>query len=134
MITIKTKTEKGRIYPESELPKLMPFGMVFNGSDYLIFESKEEAEQHETVIDTKQNKEVELWRVKGVLTLMNRIDEVDAAIEQLPEPNRTLARFVWSTGNLLNSESDTVKFVQSVLRLTDEEKDSIFDQAAAIKL
>ncbi len=81
-----------------------------------------------------QNKSVELWRIKGILTLMKRVDEVDTAIEQLPEPNRTLARFVWTSGNVLNSQSDTVKFVQSVLRLTDEEKDSIFEQAAAIKL
>jgi hypothetical protein len=81
-----------------------------------------------------ENKEVELWRVKGVLTLMGRIDEVDVAIEKLPEPNRTLARFVWNTGNVLNSESETVKFVQASLGLTDQEKDSIFDQAAAIKL
>lgn len=82
----------------------------------------------------KQNKEVELWRIKGVLTLMGRINEVDIAIEKLPEPNRTLAGFVWNSGNSLNSQNDTVKFVQSVLGLTDEEKDSIFDQAAAIKL
>jgi hypothetical protein len=81
-----------------------------------------------------ENKEVELWRIKGVLTLMGRVDEVDVAIEKLPEPNRTLARFVWNTGNVLNSESETVKFVQSSLGLTDEEKDSIFEQAAAIKL
>jgi hypothetical protein len=81
-----------------------------------------------------ENKEVELWRIKGILTLMGRIDEVDVAIEKLPEPNRTLARFVWNTGNVLNSESDTVKFVQASLGLTDQEKDSIFEQAAAIKL
>lgn len=134
MIVIKIKTEKGRSFPESELPKSMPFGMLFNGSEYLIFESKEEAEQHEPVIDTEENKEVELWRIKGVLTLMNRIDEVDVAIEKLPDPQKTLAKFVWLNGNVLNSQSDTVKFVQASLNLTDEERDSIFDQAAAIKL
>lgn len=88
----------------------------------------------EIVYENPNNKEVELWRIKGVLTLMGRVNEVDAAIEQLPEPKRTLARFVWTGGNVLNSESDTVKFVQSVLGLTDEEKDSIFEQAEAIKL
>lgn len=82
----------------------------------------------------KQNKDVELWRIKGVLTLMGRINEVDIAIEKLPEPNRTLAGFVWNSGNSLNSQSETVKFVQASLNLTDEEKDSIFEQAAAIKL
>lgn len=82
----------------------------------------------------KQNKEVELWRIKGILTIMGRIEEVDAAIEKLPEPNRTLAGFVWNSGNSLDSQSDTVKFVQASLNLTDEEKDAIFDQAAAIKL
>ena len=82
----------------------------------------------------KQNKEVELWRIKGILTIMGRIEEVDAAIEKLPEPNRTLAVFVWNSGNSLNSQSETVKFVQASLNLTDEEKDSIFEQAAAIKL
>ncbi len=83
----------------------------------------------------KQNKEVELWRIKGILTIMGRIEEVDAALDQIPDSTKkTLAKFVWSNGNVLNSHSDTVKFVQSVLRLTDEEKDSIFEQAVAIKL
>lgn len=83
----------------------------------------------------KQNKEVELWRIKGILTIMGRIEEVDAALDQIPDSTKkTLAKFVWNNGNVLNSQSDTVKFVQSVLKLTDEEKDSIFEQAAAIKL
>lgn len=83
----------------------------------------------------KQNKEVELWRIKGILTIMGRIEEVDAALDQIPDSTKkTLAKFVWLNGNVLNSQSDTVKFVQSSLNLTDEERDSIFDQAAAIKL
>ncbi len=83
----------------------------------------------------KQNKEVELWRIKGILTIMGRIEEVDAALDQIPDSiKKTLAKFVWNNGNVLNSQSDTVKFVQSVLKLTDEEKDSIFEQAEAIKL
>lgn len=111
-----------------------------DGSDSWIiktFNEKDELIQIPEIVyeePAKQNKEVELWRIKGILTLMNRIDEVDTAIEKLPEPNRTLAGFVWNSGNTLNSQSDTVKFVQSVLRLTDEEKYAIFDQAAAIKL
>lgn len=133
MIRIAVREINGRITPESKVESL-GFGTMFNGVEWLIFESKEEAEQHEPVIDTKENKEVELWRIKGVLTLMGRINEVDIAIEKLPEPNRTLAGFVWNSGNSLNSQSDTVKFVQASLNLTDEEKDSIFEQAAAIKL
>jgi len=111
-----------------------------DGSDSWIiktFNDKNELIQIPEIVyedPSKQNKEVELWRIKGVLTLMGRINEVDIAIEKLPEPNRTLAGFVWNSGNSLNSQSDTVKFVQASLNLTDEEKDSIFEQAAAIKL
>ena len=111
-----------------------------DGSDSWIiktFNEKDELIQIPEIVyedPAKQNKEVELWRIKGVLTLMGRINEVDIAIEKLPEPNRTLAGFVWNSGNSLNSQSETVKFVQASLNLTDEEKDSIFEQAAAIKL
>lgn len=111
-----------------------------DGSDSWIiktFNDKNELIQIPEIVyedPSKQNKEVELWRIKGVLTLMGRINEVDIAIEKLPEPNRTLAGFVWNSGNSLNSQSETVKFVQASLNLTDEEKDSIFEQAAAIKL
>jgi hypothetical protein len=133
MKTVKVKEVNGRIIPESTV-KSLGFGTMFNGTEWLIFESKEEAEQYEPVIDTEENKEVELWRIKGVLTLMGRIDEVDVAIEKLPDPQKMLAKFVWLNGNVLNSQSDTVKLVQASLGLTDEEKDSIFEQAAAIKL
>lgn len=111
-----------------------------DGSDSWIiktFNDKNELIQIPEIVyedPAKQNKDVELWRIKGVLTLMGRINEVDIAIEKLPEPNRTLAGFVWNSGNSLNSQSETVKFVQASLNLTDEEKDSIFEQAAAIKL
>ena len=111
-----------------------------DGSDSWIiktFNEKDELIQIPEIVyeePAKQNKEVELWRIKGILTLMNRIDEVDVAIEKLPDPQKTLAKFVWLNGNVLNSQSDTVKFVQASLNLTDEERDSIFEQAAAIKL
>ena len=111
-----------------------------DGSDSWViktFNDKDELIQIPEIVyedPAKQNKDVELWRIKGVLTLMGRINEVDIAIEKLPEPNRTLAGFVWNSGNSLNSQSETVKFVQASLNLTDEEKDSIFEQAAAIKL
>ena len=111
-----------------------------DGSDSWViktFNDKDELIQIPEIVyedPAKQNKEVELWRIKGILTIMGRIEEVDAAIEKLPEPNRTLAGFVWNSGNSLNSQSETVKFVQASLNLTDEEKDSIFEQAAAIKL
>lgn len=98
------------------------------------YDNKDVMIHAELVYLNPHNKEVELWRIKGVLTLMGRIDEVDAAIEKLPDPQKMLAKFVWLNGNVLNSQSDTVKFVQASLNLTDEERDSIFDQAAAIKL
>jgi hypothetical protein len=81
-----------------------------------------------------ENKEVELWKVKGILTIMGLCDSVDAALENLSEPNKTLAKLSWNNGNVIHSQSDTVKFVQSVLKLTDEQVDNIFNQAEAIKL
>jgi hypothetical protein len=80
------------------------------------------------------NKEVELWKVKGVLTIMGLTSQVDTALENLSEPTKTLAKLSWQNGNVLHSRSETVKFVQNVLQLTDEQVDSIFDQANAIKL
>ena len=82
----------------------------------------------------KQNKEVEIWRIQYILDSMGKLDKIEPAMDQLPEPKRTQAKYLWLKGKTISSESETVKFIQSVLDLTDEEKDSIFDQAAAIKL
>ncbi len=83
---------------------------------------------------SKQNKEVEIWRIQYILDSMGKLDQIEPAMDQLPEPKRTQAKYLWLKGKTISSESETVKFIQSVLDLTDEEKDSIFDQAAAIKL
>ena len=58
-----------------------------DGKDYWMvktFNDKDELIQIPEIVyedPSKQNKEVELWRIKGVLTLMGRINEVDIAIE-----------------------------------------------------
>ena len=99
---------------------------LLNGSsEMILFE--------ETTIEVDiPDREVPLWRVKGILKIMKLDAAIDDALEQLDEPIKTLAISSWSNGSVINQNSQTVKFIQSVIGLTDEQVNDVFNQAEAI--
>lgn len=50
MITIKTKNESGTIAPLGDINNA-PFGRKFDGTNWLIFESQQEADENITAIE-----------------------------------------------------------------------------------
>lgn len=78
--------------------------------------------------------EVALWKIRVVLKLMQLEDVVASALENLEEPTKTAALYIWSYGTAIDRDSQTIAFLQAVLQLTNEQVDQIFIQANALKL
>jgi len=78
--------------------------------------------------------EVQLWRIRTVLKLMQLEAQIESAIDSMPEPSKTAATYIWKFGTTVERASQTVLLLQSVLQLTDEQVDDLFIQADAILL
>jgi len=78
--------------------------------------------------------EVQLWRVRTILKLMNLETTIESALNQLEEPTQTAAKNVWNYGTTIERYSQTVLFIQSVTQMTDDQVDEIFQQAEAIQI
>jgi hypothetical protein len=78
--------------------------------------------------------EVQLWRIRTVLKLMQLETQIESAIDTMPEPSKTAATYIWKYGTTVERASQTVLLLQSVLQLTDEQVDDLFIQADAILL
>lgn len=78
--------------------------------------------------------EVALWKIRVILKVMQLEDVVANALENLEEPTKTAALYIWSYGTAIDRDSQTIAFLQTVLQLTNEQVDQIFIQANALKL
>ena len=78
--------------------------------------------------------EVQLWRVRTILKLMNLETTIESALDQLDEPTQTAAKNVWNYGTTIERYSQTVLFIQGVTQMTDYQVDEIFQQAEAIQI
>lgn len=78
--------------------------------------------------------EVQLWRIRTVLKLMQLETQIESAIEAMPEPSKTAATYIWKFGTTVERASQTVMLLQSALQLTDEQVDDLFIQAESILL
>jgi hypothetical protein len=78
--------------------------------------------------------EVQLWRIRTVLKLMQLEAQIESAIEAMPEPSKTAATYIWKFGTTVERASQTVMLLQSALQLTNEQVDDLFIQAEAILL
>jgi hypothetical protein len=89
-------------------------------------------EENEYNIKVLNLKEVQLWRLRTILKLMNLEATIENALDQLDEPNKTAAKNVWNYGTTVERYSQTVLFIQSVTEMTDKQVNEIFIQAEAI--
>jgi len=104
---------------------------------YFNFETREfyegaTQEEIDQAFRDKTPSEVQLWRVRTILKLMNLETTIESALEQLEEPTKTAAKNVWNYGTTVERYSQTVLFIQSVTQMTDDQVDEIFQQAEAI--
>jgi hypothetical protein len=91
-------------------------------------------EEIEQAFRDKTPAESQLWRVRTILNLMNLVETIESALEQLEEPTKTAAKNVWNYGTTIERYSQTVLFIQSVTQMTDDQVDEIFQQAEAIQI
>ena len=91
-------------------------------------------EEIEQAFKDKTPTEVQLWRIRTILKLMNLETTIESALNQLEEPTQTAAKNVWNYGTTVERYSQTVLFIQSVTQMTDDQVDEIFIQAEAIQI
>ena len=76
--------------------------------------------------------EVALWRIRVILKVMGLETTIETALESLPEPTKTGAKYIWQFGTVIERQSQTVLMLQQVLSMTDEQLDEMFIQAESI--
>lgn len=78
--------------------------------------------------------EVALWKLKFVLLQMGLEQSVLDSINQLPDPPKTAALYLWNYGTAVDRHSATVDLIKQSVGLSDRQVDDIFIQAESIKL
>lgn len=111
-----------------QVPMVKPY-FNFDTREFYEGATPEEIEQ---AFKDKTPTEVQLWRLRTILNLMNLIATIESALDQLEEPTKTAAKNVWNYGTTIERYSQTVLFIQSVTQMTDDQVDEIFQQAEAI--
>jgi len=79
-------------------------------------------------------REIPNWRCKAVLTQMGIIGQVEAIMNNLPEPDRTIAKLAWNGDGKVSRRGKTVLGLSSALGLTDDQVDSMFLAAERIEV
>ena len=71
-------------------------------------------------------REIANWRAKAILASMGMIDQVEAAIASLPEPERTVITVAWQGDARLARNGPTVTALAPALGLSPEQVDAMF--------
>ena len=106
---------------------------------YFNFETRQffEAATSQEIIDANVTEcpiEVALWKIRVVLKLMQLEDVVANALNNLEEPTKTAALYIWNYGTAVDRDSQTITYIQNVLQLTNQQVDDIFIQANSLIL
>jgi hypothetical protein len=79
-------------------------------------------------------REIPNWRAKVILAMMGMLPSVESAIEQLQEPDKTVARLAWNGDAKLARRGKTVLGLAGTLGLTDKQIDELFIAAEALEV
>lgn len=60
------------------------------------------------------------------------LDEVEAAIAALPEPQRTRTQIEWNRGGVVERNAPTVALLAAATGLSEAQLDTLFEQAATL--
>jgi len=93
-----------------------------------------ESTDFKLVFERDEIPETPLWRIRVILKIMGQEENILSAINNLPEPIKTAAEYVWHYGTVIERNSSTVLFIQQLLGLTNIEVDEIFNQANSIMI
>ncbi|MDP3850509.1 MAG: hypothetical protein Q8Q59_08405 [Luteolibacter sp.] len=79
-------------------------------------------------------REIPNWRAKAVLATMGQLTAVEAAIQAMPEPERTIVSLAWGGDAKLARSGKTVLMLAPMLGLSSAEVDALFIAAEAIEV
>jgi hypothetical protein len=91
-------------------------------------------EEIEEVMRPSVPLEVALWKLKFILSQMGLEQSVLDSINQLPDPPKTAALYLWNYGTAVDRHSATVDLIKKSVGLNDRQVDDIFIQANSITL
>ena len=77
-------------------------------------------------------REIPNWRAKVVLHGMGLLPAVEAALQSLPEPARTIANLAWNGDAKIARTGALVATIAGILGLTDQQLDTLFRHAAEL--
>ena len=93
---------------------------------------------HETEFNFSEDievpQDVALWKIRAVLKSMGLEEQIENSFELLEEPNKTGAKYIWEYGTSIERQSQTVLFLQQVLKITEAQVNQIFITANNIFL
>jgi hypothetical protein len=86
------------------------------------------------IVVTPVPEEVPLWAFRAALVLGGITQaQVDALIESLPEPSRSVATIQWNYGNYIERGHALISQLGSDMGLTSDQIDDVFRTAASLK-
>ncbi len=71
-------------------------------------------------------RELPNWRIKAVLAGMGLLTGAEAALESLPDPQKTVARLAWNGDAHLSRTSPAVRFIAAEIGLSEAVLDQVF--------
>jgi hypothetical protein len=75
---------------------------------------------------------VSMRQARLALLAAGRLQDVDAAITSLPEPDRSRAQIEWEFASHVERSSGVITMLAAALSLNETQIDSLFEQAAAL--
>jgi hypothetical protein len=76
--------------------------------------------------------EVPLWAFRAILTVSGIAQNVDAMLDALDEPQKTIAKTQWVYGNFIVRSHPLIVALGSQLGMTSTQIDDVFIQAASL--
>ena len=116
--------------PLEQHPSIVQYPDLFEISEDEIPEKFQYAKFNGTTVTD----EVQLWRIRTILKLLNLETQVENILNNLPEPSKTAANYIWNYGTTVERNSQTVVLIQNALEMTNEQIDDLFIQANQIVL
>ena len=104
---------------------------IWNGAQWEDGATQEELKEFKK---SQTPQEVQLWRIRTIIKLLQLETQIEIAIDTLPEPSKTAATYIWKFGTTVERASQTILLLQAALQLTDEQVDDLFIQAEQIVL
>lgn len=94
-----------------------------------------EAATEEEILEAREVPEhVPLWCLKAQLDIEGKLQEVETAIDEVYEPIKKKAHYIWEYGNFIHRSSATVEFIGQVLQMSKTDIDTLFINANNIEL